>query len=183
MIVLPVDDDVELRLLEPHHARMLLTLLQTNRAFLAPWFEWVEDLITTKETTLYIEDALEDYRTSRYFAQFGIFFRGELVGCIGSTRLKTSTGKPELSFWLNQAHTGRGIIIRSARIYLRYMFGLLQVPHLEVHCAVDNHRSQKIAETLGFTRQSVGDFADVVVYQMTQAEWQRRYAEEQAFPK
>lgn len=171
-----VDDDIELQVLQPRHASALLGLIQANRRHLKRFLEPVDDICSISDVLEYIQDGLESYEEDRAMAQFGIFYCGELVGCIGYSRLKSdlTADCPEIVFWLGEKYQGHGIIMRSAARVLDYVLLDHGLPRLEVHCAEDNVRSRRIAEKLGFLQDYSRSLFGVLVYTLEAEDWERR---------
>lgn len=176
ILTLWVDDHIQLHLLEPHHAKPLFQLLAANREHLAPFIGAAEDIGSLLEAQEFIDQGLEDFERNPAYASFGIFYNDALVGCIGYSRIKSDCAEdrgrsvPEMSFWIAQTHEGMGIIRRSAVRVVDYVLVEQQQPLIEVHCAADNQRSQRVAERLGF-RAAPSPYRDVVIYQMSASAW------------
>lgn len=181
IVTLWVDEAIQLHLLQPHHTKPLFRLLEANRDHLAPFIGAAEDIGSLLEAQEFIDEGLEDFDRNPAYASFGIFCHDELVGCIGYSRIKSDyaedrgSSMPEMSFWVARTHEGMGIIRRSAVRVVDYVLIEQQQPLIEVHCAVDNQRSQRVAERLGFIAVP-SPFQDVVVYQMSAGAWRERAA-------
>ncbi len=59
MFSAPVDEGLELRLLEPRHAETLFNLIDENREHLGYWFPWVEATKTVENSKKFIRSGLE----------------------------------------------------------------------------------------------------------------------------
>ncbi|MCI2958943.1 GNAT family N-acetyltransferase [Agromyces atrinae] len=92
-----------------------------------------------------LADARVDARTIRA--------DGALVGSIARW---FEDGEPEITYWIDRQHWGRGIATRAARLFIA------SVPErpLRARVAVDNERSIHVLERLGFRAGSTSrDFA------------------------
>jgi ribosomal-protein-serine acetyltransferase len=173
-----IDDDIELRLLELRHAEALFALVDENRERLRPWFPWLEEAKTPKDSESFIRGGLEQFAKNDGF-QAGIWFGGELAGVVGLHYLDPRARRTEIGYWLGKAYEGKGIMTRTCRFLCAYLFGELALNRVEIRCAVPNRRSRAIPERLGFTQegilravaQGVSGYEDQVVYGILAREW------------
>ncbi len=179
MFSLKVDDEIELGLFEERHAQTLFTLTDQNREYLREWLAWVDFTRSSEDSKGFIKITMKQVAENNGF-QAGIWYKGELAGCIGYHYLEWSTRRTEIGYWLGQAYTGHGIMTRTARKLTEYAFGELGLNRVEIRCAPGNRKSRAIPERLGFTQEGtlrqvglVHDrlLEDLVVYGMLAAEW------------
>lgn len=77
---------------------------------------------------------------------------------------------------------GRGLSLRAARQALRWMFEALQLNRVTLRIPMNNTRSIKLAEMLGFQREGVerqsccrgGSYEDIVVYGLLKQDFKGR---------
>lgn len=60
-----------------------------------------------------------------------------------------------VGYWLAPSSRGRGVATHATRLMARWAFEGLGVARLELTCAPDNERSQRVAERCGFVREGV----------------------------
>ena len=93
--------------------------------------------------------------------------------------MKWDDGQASLGYWLAAGHQGRGLITRAGRVVIAHAFTELALERLEIQCASDNHRSQRVAERWGFQREGVlrrswrrqGQLVDQALYSLLRTEW------------
>lgn len=180
MFCLTVDDEIELGLLEDHHVETLFALVDANREHLRRWLAWVDDNTDVEHTRQFRHASLMDFANGTGLST-GIFYRGQLVGMLGTAKMNPADRLVELGYWLAAEAEGRGIVTRACRAALAYLFDQRGFNRVQIRCATGNTRSCAIPERLGFTREGVlrqegrvgdGSFVDLVMYSLLAEEWQ-----------
>jgi ribosomal-protein-serine acetyltransferase len=178
MFTYRVDAEIELRIFEDRHAEDLYNLTNLNREFLRQWLLWADDIRTVGDSRAFIRDGLKQFAENDGF-QAGIWYDGELVGCIGFHRIGWFDRVTEIGYWLGAAYTGQGIMTRACAAMLDYAFNIYHLHRVVIRCAAGNSKSRAIPERLGFTQDGVmrdeiylhGEYHDHVVYSILADEW------------
>lgn len=173
-----IDDDLELRLHEEHHAEALFALVDKNRDHLGPWLPFVEHTNEVADTLAFIRGARKRWLDGRAIPT-SIWFHGRLVGTIGFVNMNRENKRAEIGYWIDAEHEGRGIITRATQALVDYGFGELGLYRIEIRCEPANERSFAVPERLGFALEGVtrgwavkGDrHVDHRVYSMLRDEW------------
>jgi ribosomal-protein-serine acetyltransferase len=181
VLTLHVDDDLDMRLLEPPHAVALFELIERNRPHLRAWLPWLDGTRSARDTRRFIREAREGFK-DLLMVQMGIWAGEELVGAIGINRMDIANRRAQIGYWLSRDHEGKGIVTRCCERLIRYGFEQLDLNKIEIRCEPGNERSAAIPERLGFVREGVlreaqwinGRFVDLVVYGMLAREWMAR---------
>jgi ribosomal-protein-serine acetyltransferase len=176
-----IDADVELRLLELHHAEQFYALAYNNRKHISEWMFWIGADYTLADTEEHIKLALKRFAAHNGF-EIGIWFRGELAGCIRCNYIDWLHKNTELGYWLGASFQGQGIITRACSAMIDYAFVELGLHRVEIRCMSENVKSRRIPERLGFVKEGVvrqvrwrlGHFDDHIVYGMLASEWPAR---------
>jgi ribosomal-protein-serine acetyltransferase len=151
---LHVDEHTEVRLLRPEDADSLYDVTIRNREWLAPWMSWMDGVIDVSDTYSFLRDAeKEAYEHSAFKA--GIWRGGTLIGCIDLHQIDWSNANARIGYWLDEEHTGQGIMTRAVRLLAEYAFEALDLHRVEIHVATENHPSRRIPERLGFKMEGV----------------------------
>ncbi len=175
----PVDEDIQLCLLELRHAESVLRLVEENREYLSRWLPWALEGPALEKTEAFIRGQLEKFIQGRALPT-GIWYQGELVGLISYNRIEPHLRVGEIGYWLAEAYQGRGIMTRACRALVSYGFRVLGLQRIEIRVATDNLRSRAIPERLGFRKEGVlrrsarlGDrYLDMIMYAMLEEEWE-----------
>jgi ribosomal-protein-serine acetyltransferase len=178
---IPLDADTELRLLGEADAERLFALTDASRAYLRVWLPWVDSTRTVEDTRRFIRAGLHQKAENNGF-HMGIWHRGVLVGVIGYNYIDWSRRRTELGYWLGQMYQGRGLMTAACQGMIRYAFETLRLHRVEIHCALENHKSRAIPVRLGFRQDGIiqqaewlySYFVDEVVYSLSLADWQQQ---------
>jgi ribosomal-protein-serine acetyltransferase len=166
-----VNDDLELKLLEQHHAAALFELVDANRVYLRLWMPWIDGAQSVADVGSFIDASLQQFAENKGY-HAGIWFRGTLCGVIGHHSIDWTNRSTSLGYWLDAAHQGKGIMTESCRAVVEYDFTELQLHRIVIRCATENRRSRAIPERLGFSFEGVAreaewlydHFVDLAIY-------------------
>ncbi len=180
MFSAPVDEGLELRLLEPRHAEALFSLIDKNREHLGYWFPFVGKTKTVENSKTDIREALEQFSKGDGF-QLGIWLDNELVGAIGAQHISPLFRSAEIGYWLGETYQRRGIMIKTCSYLITYLFDELNLNRIEIRCSEANERSRAIPERLGFRLEGKlrgmgytrDGLTNHLVYGLLADEWQK----------
>ncbi|HEV7645798.1 MAG TPA: GNAT family N-acetyltransferase [Pyrinomonadaceae bacterium] len=174
-----INDNLELRTLQEEDVLVLAGLVKENLPHLQPWMLWAVDDYDARHAGDFIRQNLAN--TSKYKApSYGIFYEGELIGCIGFVKLDVESRLAEIGYWISAEHEGKGLITECTRTLIEYCFDELNIARIEIRAAASNERSRAIPEKFGF--KLTGQFKDehplpdskiddLVIYEITAREW------------
>jgi ribosomal-protein-serine acetyltransferase len=177
-----VDENVRLRDPSTADAEELFALVDANRSYLARWLPWPEQIRTVNDEREWIRSRRAPGAADSELALL-IVEDGIIAGGLGIAGLGSVHRAVEVGYWLAARAQGRGLVTRSCRAALKYLFESRAVNRVQIRAAVDNARSRAVPERLGFTlegiqRQAVllnGSFQDLAVYSMLASEWNNRH--------
>ena len=150
MFSFTVDDDIELRLLEKHHAEELFELVDRNRDHLGRWFPWEAQTREVADTLQFINGVRQGYADNEAIPT-GVWFQGDIAGTLSLFDINWKVGSAEIGYWLGAGYEGRGIITRSCQALISYAYEALDLNRIVICCRPDNTRSSAVAKRLGFT--------------------------------
>ncbi len=184
-----IDEETELRLIEPRHVELLNALIEQNRAHIKEWASWLRDDRTIENARAFIERNLKQFAENKGF-NVAIWHRGEMAGQIGYNYLNWDDRKTEIGYWLGAQFQGKGLMTNSCRVLVAHAFEELNLNRVEMQCAVENRRSRRIPERLGFRQEGTllqaewmhDHFNDLVVYALLASEWRAANATQDAAP-
>lgn len=151
---LHIDEHSEVRFLRAEDADSLYDVTIRNREFLSPWMSWTDRVIDVSDTYAFLRAAEKEAYEHTAF-KGGIWRQGTLIGCIDLHQIDWSNANARVGYWLDKDHTGHGIMTRAVHLLVEYAFEALDLHRVEIHAALENHRSRRIAERLGFTMEGV----------------------------
>jgi ribosomal-protein-serine acetyltransferase len=177
-----IDDDAELRLIAPRHAEELNALVMQNFEHIREWSAWLTDKERPIERTQeWIRQNLERFAKNESFT-IGIWHKGAIAGQIDFGNVDWNDRKFEIGYWLGESFQGKGLVTKSCRALINYAFNELKLNRVEMRCAVENKKSRKIPEKLGFREEGIlreagwlhYHFVDEVIYGLLASEWQEK---------
>ena len=101
-----------------------------------------------------------------------IFYKKQIVGVLGFNLIDNVNGIGHIGYWLDQQHTGRGIMTKSVQDLIDLGFNELGLQRMDIRCAVGNKKSRAIPERIGFKNEGIirnaekvyGIYNDHVIY-------------------
>ncbi|MCL7745630.1 GNAT family N-acetyltransferase [Halalkalibacter alkaliphilus] len=152
MFYFKLNDDSELRLLEPRHADNLFMLTDNSRDYLREWLPWVDSTKDISNSKEFIEVTLKQFSNNNGF-QAGIWYKGELAGVIGLHGINWANKSTSIGYWLGEGFQGKGLMTSACKSVIEYCFNELNLKRIEIRAATENYKSQAIPERLGFQKE------------------------------
>ncbi|MEX1030689.1 MAG: GNAT family protein [Paenibacillaceae bacterium] len=179
MFSFQIDNDLELRLLQMEHAERLFLQVDKNRNYLREWLPWVDGTLSVEQVKEFIRSTHQQYVNNNGF-QAGIFYKSNIVGCIGLHEINWNSKKTSVGYWLAADYQGNGIMSRSCRAIINYMLKEVKLNRIEIRAAEFNHKSRAIPERLGFVQEGISrqddwlndHYVDYVIYGLLAKDWQ-----------
>lgn len=174
-----VSDEITLHELSLKSAGEIFKSVEDSREILRKWLFWVDESKSVKDTEDYIK-SVHRARNARKELVLEIRVKGEFAGLISMNQIDLVHNKAEIGYWLAQDAVGKGIMTRSCMALINYAFDELKLNTIHIRCALDNIRSWKIAENLGFSLEGIerqgervrGIYMNLKVYSLLKAEWE-----------
>jgi ribosomal-protein-serine acetyltransferase len=152
--MLRADERTILRLPIEGDAAPLFALVDANRAHLRRWLPWVDgasDAARIREFLLGVQ-ARTAAGTS---LELVIEHDGQLAGISGFRTIDPTNRSAEIGYWLREDFGGRGIMTAACRALVRHGFETLGLNRIAIAAAVENARSRRVAERLGFRFEGI----------------------------
>lgn len=189
LLLLTDQPALRLRQLRADDAPAHFALVDHNRAWLRTWLPWLDTTTTVSHSLAFIEHMQRDHAAGQRFT-CGLFFKGQLVGVAGSHLIDHANRACQLGYWLDEAHTGRGLMTSAVRALLEHAFTALQLDRVEIRAAPGNDASQAVCERLGFIREGVirdgewlyDHYVDLTVNSLLSREWRALHADADTAP-
>src|SRR6202021_2500275 len=149
-----VNDDTELRLINLSQSEDMFNLIKSNRKHFRRWHPWMDVILSVAQVERAITIWQQQHDNNRGFYA-GIWFKGALCGVINHLGFYPLNRWTALSFWLDEAHQGQGIMTASCRAFVAHTFDTLKLNRVTIECATENGRIRGIREVLGLRREGV----------------------------
>lgn len=151
-MIFEVDHSIKLELVSSKHAQPIFDLANGNREHLRQWLPWIDSMHGVGFIRDFIRVSEQRHAAGTDYA-FVILSDVMVVGRIGLYKVDSYNQVGELGYWIGKEHEGNGIIASSCRRLLQYGFEVLKLNRIEIRCGVENVRSQRVPERLGFTKE------------------------------
>ncbi|OCT11271.1 alanine acetyltransferase [Paenibacillus pectinilyticus] len=179
-MILEIDNDLQLKTLEPKDAEALFALTSACRDYLREWLPWVDATRRSEHSIAFIQHCQTQEAANKGF-NTGIWYKGEFAGCIGFHPINWTNHSVSIGYWLGQGFQGQGIMTRACERLVDYAFNEFGLNRVEIRCGDNNYRSRAIPEKLGFTKEGqirdaewlYDHYIDLVVFGMLKREWRR----------
>lgn len=160
---------------EQRHTAGIYAAAASSIDHLLPWMPWAVG-VTEEHVRGFNEAAEAGWREGREYP-FAMVLHGRVVGI--ATLSISHGGVGELGYWVAAEQAGEGLATEAGRALLRFSLEELGLYRVELRAGVENVRSLRVAEKLGFTREGVlrngldgseGPF-DAVMFGFTPGDW------------
>ncbi|MFV0378593.1 MAG: GNAT family N-acetyltransferase [Mangrovibacterium sp.] len=178
---LVVDSSIRLEEVRYSHGFQIFQAIDQNRGFLSPWLPFVQQTQSQDDTEAFIRSVLSEPANERDDV-FVIWFDGVFAGLIGLKDKDLLNRKIEIGYWLTQPMTGKGIVTKSVRALIDWLFGSMQMNRVQIKCGVGNLASSAIPKRLGFSFEGIeraGErhrdrYIDLEIYSLLKIEWKNK---------
>jgi ribosomal-protein-serine acetyltransferase len=168
---LSVDDSLYMELINQHHAQAIFKMVDSNRAYLAQWLTFVNNMTTISFAENFVKACIQKNKNGEELA-FVLIDNELIIGRIGVYKIDQQNKIAEIGYWIVEHAQGRGIITRACKVLIDYCFSTLLLNRIEIKCATENIKSQAIPIKLGFKKEGTitegemlnGKFVDLNLY-------------------
>ena len=166
-----INQDLKLSLSIPQYAAELFELTDRNRVFLQQWLPWLDGIQKPIDTEKFLSAQLHRFQRGEALC-VTIFYQGKIAGVVGYNQIDRDNNIGHIGYWLGQEYNGRGIMTESVKDLITVGKEYYHLNRIDIRCAVENSRSRKIPERLGFKQEGIirqaaklGDgYIDLVIY-------------------
>ena len=177
--VIPVDDEIELRIATESDAATLFQLVEKNREHLRAWLPWLDETTSIQDEIEFIHGQLIRHQKTDG-SLFLIWYQGRtIVGTLSVNQVDHGNQTGWIGYWLDRGHTGRGIMTRAVGAIVDVLLVSCGFNRVVIEIGVGNSASMAIPLRLGFReegksveRQWMYDrWVDSLQYAITAREW------------
>ena len=140
------------------------------------WMDWAATMPSVVESERFVREAAVRFQRRDDLPMF-MWTRDtrEFVGSTGMHRIDWNVPRFEIGYWCRTRCVGRGYVTEAVAEVVRFAFATLRAARIEIRTDVQNARSYRVAERLGFTldgtfrrdtRTAHGALRDTRVYSM-----------------
>ena len=137
-------------------AEELVDSILSSEAALSPWMVWLTPGYCVDDGLAWIRQVEDRWDDGRNFAYLIRSPKEQVVlGSVDIHHIDKQNLVGCLGYWMRSDQAGKGIAPRAARALTAAAFQYAGLARIELIMAVDNLRSQMVAEKLGATREAV----------------------------
>ena len=141
---------VSLALQQPHHARAVFALIDTERDRLGRYLRFVGRMRTRRQARGFVRRGWDGMADGDR-VQAVILLDGAVVGGIGCGGMTGVDRRGEVGYWLSQQAEGRGVMSAALRALCDHVWSAWpRVVRLQLRVSPENGRSVRLAEACGF---------------------------------
>ena len=142
------------------HADIIFHTVDENREHLGRWFPWVKATQKVEDSLEFLTAVVKEEQSKCTGIHLGIFdvsvvrreVAEKLLGAVAIRNINLSNHSGEVGCWLSQESQGKGLATMACLKIIEYGKTVLGIERFELRTAVDNHRTQSLAERLCFKR-------------------------------
>lgn len=150
-----IDDDLLLRPYANGDGKAFFDVLQENKAHLSDTVEEMKTIKTIKDAEIRSRKLKVNWIERKRFVM-GIWDRSTktLIGEIWIEPLDWKVPVIEIGYFVVKKLEGKGIVTRSVKLCLDFMFNKLNAHRVEIRTNDDNHKSYEVAKRCGFKKEA-----------------------------
>jgi ribosomal-protein-serine acetyltransferase len=170
-----------LRLYDLQDAPLLAVLFERNRSRLLDYFpNTAREVIDNASCETYIQNKIDLAISGEAYSYLIISPSGQPIGFVNLKNIDHEVSKGELSYSIDAAYEGRGIISSAIQQTIKYAFSNQKLNKLFIRLSTINDRSRHVAERHGFRLEGTlrKDFltgndvlTDIYYYGLLREEW------------
>jgi ribosomal-protein-serine acetyltransferase len=142
------------RLYQPGDAEHLPAAVRESVAEVAPWMAWSHPRYSLEEAREWVRAQGKLARQGLAY-EFAIWSDGHYLGGCGVNQINRIHRFANLGYWVRTSAMGRGVAPAAVRLVAGEVFRTTDLVRLEIVCAAENLRSQRVAEKVGALREGV----------------------------
>jgi ribosomal-protein-serine acetyltransferase len=161
MKIIRVNEDLILKELELSDAEYIFKTIDSQREYLGEWLPFVEFTKSVKDSLDYVNSVVTMPEECKEW-QFAVFCGDDFAGLAGFKGTDRLNMKSEIGYWLKEEFQHRGIMTESVRALIKFGFSELDLNRIQIKCALENVKSNKIPQRLGFTLEGIERDSELV---------------------
>ncbi|MGL4821129.1 MAG: GNAT family N-acetyltransferase [Bacilli bacterium] len=160
-------------------ADALYRIIEVERETLSEWLPWISDVRdqSTWAMLLLTWQRMEELLGTQEV--YAVKSDSQVVGMITVQHIDAQNRSCALGYWLSQRATGQGVMSKAVQQVVHWLFATRAFHRIELRIRMNNTRSNRLAERLGFRLESIsresefvqGEFHHQNVYRMLRYEY------------
>jgi len=177
-----VSDEIAIAIPNPKRdAEPLYKLVESSRKELGPWLPWANKMSSAKDELDFLEEVSVHAGEGKSL-NLVLRYQNRPAGMISFNGFDELSHSSDVGYWLNTADTGKGIVGKALQGILKIGFEKLGLNKIIIEAAVENERSNQVAQRAGFHLDGVSrsgilldtGFTDVNIYSILKDDWKSK---------
>lgn len=119
------------------------------------WLPWCHPQYTIEESKEWIADQIQKQQNKLEF-EFAILDNdGTYLGGCGLNQIDWDRKSANLGYWVRSSAMGKGVAVKAVQLLSKWGFENTDLTRLEIKCAIENVRSQRVAKKAGADREGI----------------------------
>ena len=148
-------DDIQIRPYELDDAPALYEAAKESCSDVYQWLPWCHPDYRIEESEEWLAGQVQKRREGTEFEFAILDTEGNYLGGCGLNDIDRRQRTANLGYWVRSSAMGRGIAVRAVGLLSCWGFENTDLVRLEIKCALENVRSQRVAEKAGATREEI----------------------------
>ncbi|MFM7021453.1 MAG: GNAT family N-acetyltransferase [Flavobacteriales bacterium] len=173
-----ISQHIELVAPDAKYVEEFHALIVAEKERLSEWLPWARNYGSIENGYAFEELCRVSFEEKKSFG-FTILYNGKAVGKIGTHSVNYVNRRTSIGYWLSETVEGKGVMTQCVKAMVDFCFGELQLNRIEICCAVENEKSNKIPKRLGFTHEGIlqqyellpKGYVDSNIYSMLKKDW------------
>lgn len=121
---------------------------------ICPWMPWCHADYSIDDSETYLAISVAGFEKGEIY-DFAVLRDGHFVGACGLNQVNIVEGVANMGYWLRTSESGKGIMAQAAKKVLEWAFENTNLNRIEIVAAIENKRSQRVAEKIGAHQDAV----------------------------
>jgi ribosomal-protein-serine acetyltransferase len=147
--------NIRIRLYELDDAPALHEAAKESCPDVYRWLPWCHPEYKIKETEEWLAEQIEKRQEGTEFEFAILNSDGSYLGGCGLNGIDWEQKTANLGYWVRSSAMGQGIAVDAVELLSKWGFENTDLMRLEIKCAVENVRSQRVAEKAGAVREGI----------------------------
>jgi ribosomal-protein-serine acetyltransferase len=167
-------NDIRIRFYKLDDVNTLYEAARESISNVYQWLPWCHPQYTIEESKKWIADQIQKRQNKLEF-EFVILDNNDIfLGGCGLNQIDWDRKSANLGYWVRSSAMGEGVAVKAVQLLSKWGFENTDLARLEIKCAIENVRSQRVAEKAGANKEGIkasslelhGKKHDAIIYSL-----------------
>ena len=147
--------NIQIRPYKPEDAPALYEAARESILDVYRWLPWCHPAYNINESKAWLAKQTQKRQEGTQFAFAILDGAGNYLGGCGLNQIDRKQKIANLGYWVRSSAMGQGVAVKAVKLLARWGFENTDLIRFEIKCAVENMRSQRVAEKAGAIREGI----------------------------